>query len=343
MKINRTGLSAIIMFSVLLISASLNAQSQYKNLVFEGAGIRGLAYTGVIMELEDRGIISGIEKIGGTSAGAITALALSLGYTSEEIYDFISGTDFQQFNDGKYWFLGGFARMAKYYGWYRGEEVDKWLGLMLEAKTGKADITFKEMHDAGYKDIYITGTCLNRQKLIIFSAETYPGMQVKEAARISMSIPLYYEAVFIDENGKVYEEHDDKEGLYVMVDGGILGNFPIEIFDSYKIDSDGMRIRIPNMNTLGIRIDSEEQIKNDQQIKGLAPYEINDLANFVEAFYVLTLETINRRSLVPEDWQRTISVSSVGIGPRIKRLSVGQKDRLVNSGSLAAREFFTQE
>lgn len=50
-----------------------------QNLIFEGAGIRGIAYCGVITTLDSAGILQGIEKVAGTSAGTITVLAVSLG------------------------------------------------------------------------------------------------------------------------------------------------------------------------------------------------------------------------------------------------------------------------
>ena len=65
---------------------------KYENLVFEGAGIRGLAYCGVIRELENRNIPDEIKNVGGTSAGAITALMFSIGYNSGDMYDIISET-----------------------------------------------------------------------------------------------------------------------------------------------------------------------------------------------------------------------------------------------------------
>ena len=88
---------------LLVYAPVIRAQQQdslaVKNLIFEGAGIRGIAY-----------------------CGAITALALSLGYTHEEIAALISATDFKKFNDGRYMFAGGINHMQKYFGWYRGHE-----------------------------------------------------------------------------------------------------------------------------------------------------------------------------------------------------------------------------
>lgn len=235
------------------------AQS-YENLVFEGAGVRGIAYSGVLNELENKKIINGIVKVGGTSAGAITALMVSLGYTSDEIYNIISDTKFQKFNDGSFFFIGGFSRMFSKYGWYKGNKFNKWLEKIILTKTGNSDITFNQLNEKGFKQLYVTATCLNKQNLIVFSADTYPKMKIKDAVRISISIPLYFEAVFIDSVGKVYQKNNIPN-LDIVVDGGIIGNFPIFIFDSLKVDSLNQTVRIPNPKTLGIRIDSDLQIK----------------------------------------------------------------------------------
>ncbi|MBA3898997.1 MAG: patatin-like phospholipase family protein [Bacteroidetes bacterium] len=296
-------------FFTIIISIFLQncfAQNQqYENLVFEGAGIRGIAYSGVIKELESSGIIKNITKVGGTSAGAITALMVSLGYKSNEIYEIISDTKFEQLNNGEFIFLGGFSRLAGKYGWYKGNELTNWLEAIIETKTRNGEITFKELQEKGFKQLYVTATCMNKQKLIVFSSETYPLMKVKDAVRISMSIPLYFEAVFIDSLGRVYKNNKKNKDLDVVVDGGIIGNFPIFIFDTIAVDSANHKTRIPNFKTIAVRIDSDLQIKSDSLDKELAHIQIDNISDYIEAFYVIILENLNRNQLIPIDWERT--------------------------------------
>jgi len=318
-------------------------------LILEGAGIRGIAYAGALMELQNHKILDSIKRIGGTSAGAITALAVSIGYSPEEIYDIIANTDFQKFNDGRYIFFGGFHRLRKHYGWYLGETFSDWLAELIEKKTGNKDITFSQLHEKGFKDLYVTGTSLNRQKMIVFSRENYPNMRVRDAIRISMSIPLYYEAVWIDSTGKIIQKPKDTKDLDLMVDGGILGNFPIHIFDSTNyfpantyMDS-AKNAFAKNPETIGVRIDTDEQINSDKNNTGLAPYEINEFTDYIGAFYNIILENLNRQSLDADDWKRTISVSSKDIGPKVKKLSDAQKNILLESGREGVKAFFEKE
>jgi NTE family protein len=330
----------VLLLNFLLFNLGYSQKQAVENLVFEGAGIRGIAYCGVIQEMEKAGMISGIRKCGGTSAGAITALMISLGYNSSEINEIISGTRFEKFNDGEYLFVGGLSRLKHKYGWYKGDEFTIWLGKIIEKKTGNADITFTQLQDKGFKDLYITATCLNKQRLFVFSKETYPQMKIRDAVRISMSIPLYFEAVFIDRDGKVYEEQREARDLDLVIDGGIIGNFPIFLFDSTYTNSKGETIRVPNNKTLGIRIDSDQQIQYDAAGRELAPAEISSISDYLTAFYHIVLENLNRSQLIPEDWDRTISVSSTGISPRIKKLSDDEKKKLVHSGETAAKAYF---
>lgn len=312
--------------------------AQYKNLVFEGAGLRGIAYAGALEEFERSGQIANIEKVGGTSAGAITALCISLGFNSSELKKVIESTDFADFNDGKYLFVGGFHRMKKNFGWYRSKRFERWLEELIVRKTGNSEITFSQLKSAGFKDLYVTATCLNKQKQLVFSVQNYPNMKVKDAVRISMSVPFYFEAVFIDKEGTVVNDPKKRKGADLVFDGGMLSNLPIQIFDS--VDASG--VRHPNWETLGIRIDSDEQIHSDHnKQRELVELKVNSFSSYIEAFYVLALENLNRQSLTEDDWKRTISVSCGEVGPRIKKLSQEQKLMLVNNGRVSMADYLS--
>ena len=328
---------------ILFISSFVQAQntSSVRNLIFEGAGIRGVAYSGAIRELEKRNILQTVQRVGGTSAGAVIALTLSLGYAADEITTLIGNTSFKKFNDRKFFFIGGINRLNKYYGWYRGQQFEKWLSKLIEAKTHNADITFGELHQQGFKDLYVTGTCLNRQSLVIFSHENYPGMKVKDAIRISSSIPLYFEAVFIDRSGKAVHHPKNRNSLDLMADGGFIANFPIKLFDSTKyFDTTLPNEFAINPQTIGFRIDREEQIINDTKGRGLAPMDINNLNSYLGALYNMVMENLNRQTLTREDWQRTISISDESIAPRIRKLQQEEVQLLIQNGSSAVAQYF---
>jgi NTE family protein len=186
------------------------------------------------------------------------------------------------------------------------------------------------MHQKGFKDLYITSTCLNKQKSIVFSHITYPKMKIRDAVRISTSIPLYFEPLYIDSIGNMIYRPKQKEGLDLVLDGGFLENFPIHIFDDLA----------PDMNTIGFRIDSELQVENDKTDRTLVEMPIENLNQYFGAFYNITMENLNRQRLTTEDWQRTVSISDGNVQPRVRKLSKEELDTLINNGKKAVQERF---
>lgn len=262
----------------------------------------------------------------------------------------ISDLNLRHFNDGKFIFIGGFHRLIKKYGWYRGEKLLEWIDQLIYLKTGNGNITFKELHDFSkktghgkFKDLYITGTNLSQQQAVIFSHENFPEMKVKDAIRISISIPFYFKAVYMDSIGTIqYNSGKITSKLDVLVDGGILTNFPLTIFDSTKYinSNDSVNLHVFNPATLGIRLDSNTQLDYNKNNKGIAPYPIIDFKSYIGSFYNIIIENLNRKDLSDRDWERIISVSTKGIGPKIKRLPLKSKNILIESGKEGAQHFF---
>lgn len=198
---------------LLLLSFAVPAQERLiKNLVFEGAGMRGIAYCGAIHELENKGVMGGVEKVGGTSAGAMVALCVSLGYSSAEISGLLYSTDFKKLNDGRFSVAGGINRMNKYFGWYRGQKLTRWLAKIIAQKTGDPDITFEELYDKGFKDLYVTATVLNEQKMVVLSRQTYPRMRIRDAVRISASIPNVFRGGFCEQGRRGFPVAPERAG-----------------------------------------------------------------------------------------------------------------------------------
>lgn len=326
---------AILPIMFLFLSQVTQGQA-FKNLVFEGGGMRGISYAGALSELEQRGLLTELEKVGGTSVGAITALTLALGYKAREIEAIIAQTNPKKFNDGTFLFFGGVSRLRRHYGWYKGNAVLKWTEQVIERKTGDPDITFRQLHERKYLDLYVTGTSLNNQKVIVFSYETYPDMMVKDAIRISMSIPFFFRAVFIDTTGHVLKKKKDRAVKHdIMVDGGFITNYPIDLFDA----TDSTNRRIPNPHTLGFRLDTPKQLEYDEEGKGLAPVTVHSTKNYVGAFFNFIMENLNRSNLTDADWQRTVSIRAELVGPKIKKFTPVQRETLIQNGKQAMKVY----
>ncbi len=316
------------------LSAHPDSLTTYRNLVFEGGGVRGIAYAGALSALEKRGTLQQIERVGGTSVGAITALLVALNYSADEMKTVLDDLDIGQFNDGRWFFVGGFSRMSRQFGWYRGERFERWLEGLITRKTGNARLTFAQLHQLHsgqpFRDLYVTGTNLTTQRAVVFSHEQTPEMALATAVRISMSVPLYFGAVLLDEQNQVVQHPRKGQSYQVLVDGGITANYPLDLFDL------GGK---PNPQTLGLKLERPEQMQQFRNNTEIAPYRIESLTDYTSAFYNYIVENLNRRWPMADEKARTIYISTEGITPRVRRMSEADKTKLFDSGKRAVLGF----
>lgn len=314
----------------------------------EGGGVRGLAYPGALQVMEEQGIIDSIQNVAGSSAGAIAGIMVALNYSSHEIDSVLHSIKIQEFNDGRF-FIGKIKRVAKEYGVHKGEKLSDWIGNLIKYKTGHEDITFGGLYelrlkDPRFKNFYCTGTNISKQELEVFSWQNWPDMKLKTAVLISSSIPFYFIPIAIDDQGNEVdiEQNSIKYDLYV--DGGMLCNYPISIFDSCKSGGNPLVCNdvVFNPQTIGLKLERQEQIDVFEQNKThVAPYEIETMKDYSAAIMNLLVETLNRRS--PElknERGRTIYISYGDIGGKPRKVSRTDKEKLYNNGLSAANKFF---
>jgi len=200
--------------------------------VFMGGGVRGIGYAGAVKAFH----IAGYEfkNVAGSSVGAIIASLIAAGYTSEEIEREMFDLNYKKFKGKDFHFglIGGLISFRKDYGVYNSDFFEKWLAELLARK---GVVTFKDLE---YKDngviktrLTVTATDIFRKKLLILPQDfTEYGLdprefEVAKAVRMSMSIPIFYHPYkLIDSDGI---EH-------WIVDGGILCNYPMFLFDNGK-------------------------------------------------------------------------------------------------------------
>ncbi len=70
-----------------------------RNLVFKGGGQKGIAYPAALKELERQGALKEIKRVAGTSAGAITAALVAVGYSPDELEQIIDESPLESFLD----------------------------------------------------------------------------------------------------------------------------------------------------------------------------------------------------------------------------------------------------
>lgn len=313
----------------------------FKNLVFEGGGVKGIAYGGALDVLNKMNILPNVARVAGTSAGAINAVLLALGYTYTEVSEIIAGTNFKDFEDKSRFPLNVYGVFKKY-GWFKGDAFTEWMGDLVKAKAGSASFTFGELDESirssspKFKSLYLVATNLSLQRPEVFSHEKTPSVPVKDAARMSMSIPLYFRSV--------------KKFDHIMVDGGVAYNYPIDLFDHKKylanpkntgpgkIDEKGYAY---NYETLGFRLDSRETIRYSREDWRGVPIEIKGIKDYAVGLVNFMMDMANKGHLKTSDWNRTIFIDTLDVKTTDFDLSDGKIADLIKSGETCTKEYFS--
>lgn len=336
----------ILSFLLSQVSIAQSVEPTYRNLVMEGGGIKGIAYGGALAELDKQGILDNIVRVAGTSAGAIQASLLAVGYSTEEIGKIISDTPIESFNDEGF-IAYGTKRLIKKFGWYKGDTFLKTIERLIANRTGNPNLTFEELHELAksypFRDLYVVGVNLSSQHYEVFSHETYPKMRVADAVRVSMSIPLYYRALWLDPDGKVIEEPTPKDDVQLFVDGGLVLNYPVNIFDNSKYVEgyEGPNVKMFNEETIGFRLERCEQIDHEQRENhGIAPFEITDFGSYMSALSTIVMRNVSPPH--PKDYTRTIYINDMGISPRPRKVPDDEKNIMIMAGRQGVNEFLAR-
>ena len=192
------------------------------NGVFSGGGLKGFALVGAVGELESQGYQ--FERVAGTSAGAIVASFLAAGYTADEIETMLAEEDFEALLDPRNHLLPfPLMKWVSLYwrmGLYQGKALEQWF---FDKLARKGCYTFGDLPQGALK---LVASDLTNGKMMVLpdDLEQYgydpDGFSIAKALRMSCGIPYFFEPVRL----KVPENT-------VVVDGGILSNFPMWIFD----------------------------------------------------------------------------------------------------------------
>ncbi|RLQ98260.1 patatin-like phospholipase family protein [Falsibacillus albus] len=226
--------------------------------VFSGGGIKGFALIGAYQALEERGFR--FKRLAGTSAGSIIAAFSAAGYSSDEMIQLLNDTDFNHFLDSRRSILPlPFAKWLMVYwrlGIYTGKALEEWLTKKLALK---GIYSFSDLESGALR---VVASDLTNGRLMILPddlekygipIESFP---VAKAIRMSCSLPYFFEPVKLR----------NIDGTNIIVDGGVLSNFPMWLFDKENIKKE--------RPVLGIKLSSSQldsppnQIKNGMQMFG---------------------------------------------------------------------------
>ena len=324
----------------------------FRNLVFEGGGVKGIAYVGAMQVLQEKKVLQNIERVGGTSAGAINATLFALGYTPAQQRTIIRKMNFKSFLDDSWGAIRDTNRLINEFGWYKGKFFHEWISGHVKKQLGDANATFSNLKESGKPELFVYGTNLSTHFGEVFSHEHTPNMRIADAIRISMSLPLFFSAIRNPRND-------------VYVDGGVLNNYPIKVFDRekyvkapdvkkmvietsyYKKENARFLKKHPtsspyvyNRETLGFRLDSKQEIGVFRYGAEPIHQSIDDFFDYIFGLVKTVLESQGNLHLHSDDWQRTIYIDTLGVGTTDFDLSDEIKTKLEESGRKGAFEYF---
>lgn len=185
-----------------------------KRIVLSGGGIRALAHLGALTVLEKEGLLKSVHEYVGVSAGAFVGFSLMLGYTLQELRTLCTLFDFTLIRHLDPESAFDFPTR---FGIDSGERLVRLLHSLMNIKKQPLDITFGQWEQKNPKAIRLRcfATDLFRTEAREFSARVSPNVCIVDALRASMSLPGYFTPV------------SDPETNHMLVDGGILHNFPL--------------------------------------------------------------------------------------------------------------------
>ncbi len=353
-------------------------KSKICNLVFQGGSVKGIAYLGALKKLENKGVLlKDMERMGGASAGAITATLLGLGYVISEIEAVLDKLDFKDLldsdksqnflelkdvmaeNTGSSWakvllhsgtIIGFINKLKADYGIFKGEFLRNWIERIIFEKTGIKDATFFELAELkakngnpkNFKDIYLIGTNVSTGETEVFSHEHTRDMIIADAVRISMSIPI----LFVP-----HQRYDKINGVRTLktndryIDGGVTENYPLWLFDNSKYleNTKGPGFSQINQETLGFRlVPWNTKVRYEQQ-RAPDSKDIDGLISFIFSIINCYLEKQeSEHARQKESLHRTIYIDTVGVSMLDFNLSDENKRNLINAGYRAADEYFSR-
>lgn len=283
--------------------------------VFEGGGIRGIAFAGAIEAMEKRGVEW--VRLAGTSVGSILASLLAAGYTSQEIHAELRSLNFKLLR-GKTWLnhiplIGNFTHLFLHLGMYKNDYIEQWMDRLLSAKGIR---TFADVKKDSLK---IIASDITNGQMLVFPDDLprygikESDMSIAKAVMMSTSIPFFYRPARLK----------SKEGKSYIVDGGLLSNFPIWLFD----------VPDPRFPTFGFRF-----LKDTIEADSIIPTPIHLAQNIVKTM----LQAHDMRYLSDEAKERTLQINTGLINATDFQLNEEQMNTLYQSGLETANNFLDQ-
>lgn len=283
--------------------------------VFEGGGVKGIAFVGAICCLEENGYK--FSRIAGTSAGAIIASLLAVGYTGQELKNIMLNLDYNKLLDKRGLnhmpLFGKEIALVKYKGIYEGAKIENWLSTLFEKKK---KTKFKDISINGKSILKIIAADITKKEILLLPDNLIKygidpmEFEICKAVRMSMSLPFFFRPVILNYNNS---------SSYI-VDGGLLSNFPVWIFDVQGI---------PRWPTFGFNlVNLKKSAYKEATFLSYLSSLIDTMLNRNENIYVRDKDSI-----------RTINIQTLGVSTTQFNISKDLSLKLYESGYKSAKMF----
>lgn len=309
------------------------------DLVLEGGGVKGLGTAGAVIGLLDAGYT--FPRVAGTSVGAVAACFTAAGADSAALRGVMNRLELSRIPDrrGPLPVVGESLSLLLTGGAYAGD----WFRDFLARELAGFEVrTFADLrrHDPG--DDPALASPEHRYKLVVMATDVTNGrllrlpwdyplfhldpdqQSVADAVRMSLSIPFYFAP---------RELSDPVTGsTATIVDGGVLSNFPIEIFDR----TDGQQPRWP---TFGVRLfpDLPAGLGEIVPVLGLPALPTVRLLQQVVATALVGRDQTHLDR--PGVRERTMVLDTRGTEITEFRIRPAEREALLDRGQQAARVF----
>jgi NTE family protein len=351
--------------------------------VFRGGGVKGLGLAGALLGFAEHPTkpVTKWVNVAGASAGAIIACYLAAGHDADDIAALMTKTKFGDFQDfpwpGKY--VGGGINLLRKHGLARGEVFRHWFSKELEGKTFAATKTEDGKRyrlkliavDVTNRALLVLPDDLPRYRRLGEKAAIDPDtFEIADAARMSMSIPYFFEPVVLIRDRVIVTDPGGTDGLKtdepadrievaqanevarafnvdhasfreltaaeeklqrsVIIDGGTLSNFPVWLFD---VDAPVQQLARP---TFGFTLTGGRGVgAGFNKVVRLLPWA----ARFGFDIFHTSQEAWDTRFVSHSTRVRTVAVDAGTIGTTQFNLTGDDQKFLLKNGRDAAARF----
>jgi NTE family protein len=305
----------------------------YEHLVLSGGGIKGISYVGSLLELQRNNVLYDeddkfrIKKICGVSAGSIIAALLAVGYRPHELLVVMKSINFKEIGNDGLNCMYSMVNLVECWGACPGDYIIKLMGELIEQKTGKCDYTIEDLWNDKAIQLVIVATNITYQKSTYFYAKNpikeFAEIPIRIAVRMSMGIPIIFKPYFY---GDAY-----------FVDGGLLDNYPLHVFDGDYPGDSRARLNLcePNPHTLGIKITTASGIESPKQ-------DYNNLFEYSVGFINTLLMENDRRIMIPSSWNRSIILVNPDYPLNKFELTEEEQEAMIEIGKKSVEVFFSK-